>query len=637
MREEEICKIIQDEVVLNKDIDAAESELIKTDGLKKFMNSLQNDKQRSDFQKHLRRYIQIYMPDCPWEVNATNRYTITSHEAAVTARRDIRRNESIKYLSGIQVNITPEEEKEISVRKKDFSIVVSSRNKCTSLFMGPARFANHDCNANATLMTTSMAGIEIIATRPITAGEEITVTYGESYFGEDNCECLCATCEGERRNGWECAEGAIENPAVTEDKAELETYSLRRRRRDDTGSRTPSVTPDMRSRITKMTSRSGLFKRDSSTMSAGDVTPSGRKRPIDVIATPPLTPAKKFKNFLELPTERPLSRSSSSSGSASMSGQEGCDTEVTTPEDTCGPPETPVKRQEATKEDTGTVESAEATSRVPLSPPSSQIDPSPAKSSTSSADLIPLAHTSITDNINSAATTEAQEVAPIAISIETVDPSNLPGEERQKRKYTKRNVIKQPTPPPRTRTIGDYVLTPLLLSEPEMAWVQCTLCPTYFVQHNAYFTRSACPRCERHSKLYGYRWPKTDKEGPHDKEERVLDHRTVHRFLDRDGERKARGRPSLTQDESEDEDDEEEEESRPRGRPRKGKGAGIIAANKARARARAKAKLAKDLAKAKADRKIAEAKARAEKLKAEAEGLRRSGRVRKVSSHLEEW
>jgi len=52
------------------------------------------------------------------------------------------------------------------------------------------------------------------------------------------------------------------------------------------------------------------------------------------------------------------------------------------------------------------------------------------------------------------------------------------------------------------------------------------------VQKDAYFTRSSCPRCERHSKLYGYMWPKTDREGKNDTEERVLDHRTVHRFIE---------------------------------------------------------------------------------------------------------
>ena len=36
--------------------------------------------------------------------------------------------------------------------------------------------------------------------------------------------------------------------------------------------------------------------------------------------------------------------------------------------------------------------------------------------------------------------------------------------------------------------------------------------------------------------LYGFRWPKTDKEGPSDDEERVMDHRTIHRFLYREEE-----------------------------------------------------------------------------------------------------
>jgi histone-lysine N-methyltransferase SUV420H len=59
---------------------------------------------------------------------------------------------------------------------------------------------------------------------------------------------------------------------------------------------------------------------------------------------------------------------------------------------------------------------------------------------------------------------------------------------------------------------------------------------------DAYFTRSSCPRCERHSKLFGYQWPKTDKEGKYDSEERVTDHRTVHRFIRPDEEKAIRKR-----------------------------------------------------------------------------------------------
>ncbi|KAG7106577.1 Histone-lysine N-methyltransferase set9 like protein [Verticillium longisporum] len=190
VREDEIAKIIQTDLVLNKDIDAAERNLLTTDGLRKFCNSLKTDKEKADFRGHLRRYLNLYLPDCPFEVNSTNRYTIVSHEAAITARRFIARNETVKYLSGVQVMITPEEEREMTARKKDFSIIISSRNKCASLFMGPARFANHDCKANAKLVTTGQAGIEIIATTNIDVGDEITVTYADSYFGEDNCESI---------------------------------------------------------------------------------------------------------------------------------------------------------------------------------------------------------------------------------------------------------------------------------------------------------------------------------------------------------------------------------------------------------------------------------------------------------------
>jgi histone-lysine N-methyltransferase SUV420H len=33
------------------------------------------------------------------------------------------------------------------------------------------------------------------AIKTIYPGEEITVVYGNDYFGEGNSECMCATCE----------------------------------------------------------------------------------------------------------------------------------------------------------------------------------------------------------------------------------------------------------------------------------------------------------------------------------------------------------------------------------------------------------------------------------------------------------
>lgn len=201
VQEETVCKIIRESVVWEKDPTAAHKQLLDLPGIARFYRGLKSEDEKEHFERHLRKYINIYLPDCSFEVATTTRYTITTAEACVKARRFIRRGEIIKYLSGIQVEMSEKEEEELSSRT-DFSIVISSRRKRPSLFLGPARFANHDCHSNAKLNTSGPHGIHIVACKDIEVGDEITVTYGEDYFGIDNRECLCATCESMARNGW---------------------------------------------------------------------------------------------------------------------------------------------------------------------------------------------------------------------------------------------------------------------------------------------------------------------------------------------------------------------------------------------------------------------------------------------------
>lgn len=616
---------------------AAEEKLLATDGLKKFCNSLKTPKEKDDFRAHLRRYMSIYLSDCPFEVNATNRYTIVTHEASVTARRYIKPNETIKYLSGIQVVITPEEEAEMALRKKDFSIVVSSRNKCTSLFMGPARFANHDCGANARLVTSGQAGIEIIACKPIDVGDEITVTYGENYFGEDNCECLCRTCEENLVNGWKNEDGGVAVTKSIEDDlvGATQGYSLRRRRRDESAcgasSRTPSVTPDIRPRVLKRSKSQRMLGGRASTVGSAAPEPSGirnsaLKRKRDTLATPPVTPAKKQKTtHYELTPVMPGSPSSRGSSNAgfgpspvpSEAGQgDAMLTDVTTPaEDSPEPiihsPElTPIQRsiQVIKQEDAAdeiTVQTVPdamppfGISRLML--PSANLPAtSPSASDEGARDpsgnnpqliVLPAMESLGTESALESATHHQRPTSPNERPLAPNDPlltpskapqsaatptatdapipvkrgrgrprkSEPPAKPKQpavanrKRKAVSRTPAASPAPSAaaeeeeeqpqqRRRLPGDYTLTPLLLSEPETAWIHCTNCNSAFVQRDAYYTRSSCPRCERHSKLYGYVWPKTERGGRGDGEERVLDHRMVHRFLAADEEAKVRGR-----------------------------------------------------------------------------------------------
>ncbi|KAI0874779.1 hypothetical protein GGS24DRAFT_328174 [Hypoxylon argillaceum] len=589
--EEEVAKIVQSHIIVDPDLDTAESKLLATVGLRRFYSSLKTSKEQDDFRGHLRRYMRIFLPDCPFEVSSTNRYTIYSHEAAITARKYIKKGQSIKYLSGIQVTITAKEDKELAKRKKDFSIVISSRNKCAALFMGPARFANHDCNANARLMITGQAGIEIVATQNIDIGDEITVSYADNYFGEDNCECLCKTCEENVTNGWAQGGGGVVLKKSIED-SNPEGYSLRRRRRDDScasGSRTPSVTPDIRPRIrkTKPKPKNGSSERESPYGSSAphNILREKRKREYDALQSPPITPAKRVKTLQydvePVPTPSGLDRggsddttSSESSTSDSASTDAMVMTDATTPEEETqdpvfkSPALTPVRsRILALKEEDSDLSSITDFSRTPsvslISNINSQVllNDIPIASATN---LDNAASLKINDLVNeipcvdlialpAPVTTVSQEIPPISITapegiLELPDEVFSRGRPRGRGRSKKAEepkeaeCIDEPAQVTKKRVPGDYTLTPVLLSEPNTAWIHCTVCGDAFVQRDAYYTRSSCFRCERHSKLYGYTWPKTEKEGLNDKEERVLDHRTIHRFLDTEEEARVRGR-----------------------------------------------------------------------------------------------
>jgi histone-lysine N-methyltransferase SUV420H len=137
---------------------------------------------------------------------------------------------------------------------------------------------------------------------------------------------------------------------------------------------------------------------------------------------------------------------------------------------------------------------------------------------------------------------------PSALAIETLVVNNTEApvtppkaeEGCSKRKRRQSRPIIDKDHAPAVRHPSDYVLTARLLAEPATSWIRCKICEGPFVQKDSYFTRSSCPRCERHSKLYGYQWPKTDVEDSEDDEERVLDHRTVHRFIKPAEEKKVR-------------------------------------------------------------------------------------------------
>ncbi|KAK7692941.1 hypothetical protein QCA50_004582 [Cerrena zonata] len=181
-------------------------------------------RQMNAFATHASRYFELYLPSGSIEIAHTSRYTHRTgkSELCILATRPLAKDQVIEELKGSMADLSPEEDQElkqtteihrdgVSVRR-DFSVIHSKQLKKNHLFLGPARFVNHDCNHNVELFRTGRY-ITFRVLRPIAVGEEVTANYGEGYFGRNNRHCLCATCESLGRGGY--------RPNASDDEADL--------------------------------------------------------------------------------------------------------------------------------------------------------------------------------------------------------------------------------------------------------------------------------------------------------------------------------------------------------------------------------------------------------------------------------
>ncbi|KAF2795606.1 hypothetical protein K505DRAFT_323973 [Melanomma pulvis-pyrius CBS 109.77] len=575
LHEEDIADVIRNKIVLDKDPAEAVQQLLRLTGLRKFVASLKDEKEREQFTRHLRRYASIYMPDCPFEVTTTNRYTITDHEASVTARRDINPREEIKYLTGVQVAMTEEQEKTLELARKDFSLVISSRKKTRSLFLGPARFANHDCDANAKLSTTGYDGMQIVAVKHIDAGDEITVSYGEDYFGDDNEECLCQSCENRQVNGWAPLRPKEEDEDEEEQEEGVRTASTNKPTVEDDGpdsqrkkrkydSATEDTSSDSAPRPKKFKagkaedrnaspvvspSKSPLKRnlprplRESTLKKAYSTSNLRKEVPISSIEDPATNLATSPQVSREFRIQQrvgllnvSIDDTTSSRGTTPQSSLESKGSPQSTDATSIDEDQPIVDKEELVKSvaDSLVVKSTIGVAQVKTEKVSVKAPWSALFEDDSSSELSELSAN--------------QDFDDVLQNIVKRKRSKTPPEVRATRsssRHTLQNRIGTPIPLDtiedgfieNPRKPGDYMKSDALLSAKYSKWVECHTCDDFFVQQDGYLTRKDCPRCERHSKLYGFAWPKTDREGKHDKEERILDHRTVHRFVDPDEEK----------------------------------------------------------------------------------------------------
>ncbi|KAI1796521.1 hypothetical protein LXA43DRAFT_987999 [Ganoderma leucocontextum] len=172
-----------------------------------------NQKQVNAFATHASRYFELYLPSGSIEIAHTSRYSHRTgkSELCILATRPLAPGMVISELKGSMADLTEEEDKELKGTdvghaegvgiRRDFSVIHSKQLKKNHLFLGPARFVNHDCDHNVELFREGRY-ITFRVIKHIGVGEEVTAHYGDGYFGRNNRHCLCQTCEINQRGGY---------------------------------------------------------------------------------------------------------------------------------------------------------------------------------------------------------------------------------------------------------------------------------------------------------------------------------------------------------------------------------------------------------------------------------------------------
>ncbi|KAF9263230.1 hypothetical protein L218DRAFT_1077241 [Marasmius fiardii PR-910] len=204
-----VRRLVVTKGVLHVVVRQAVDDLLRLPPIRYYLQSY-TQKQINAFATHASRYLELYQPTGSIEISHTSRYSHRTgkSELCILATKPMSPGTVITELKGSMANLTDEEDRELKRTdlrnfdiRRDFSVIHSKSMKKNHLFLGPARFVNHDCDNNCELFREGRY-ITFRVIKPIAIGEEITAHYGDGYFGKKNRHCLCETCEKKGRGGY---------------------------------------------------------------------------------------------------------------------------------------------------------------------------------------------------------------------------------------------------------------------------------------------------------------------------------------------------------------------------------------------------------------------------------------------------
>ena len=194
---------ILDGVKSSSNFDHARDQLLHLPWTKVVTQNM-NDQDKENLKTHLVRYLEAFQTEnAEFKIEKTYRYAREGYQGAkIVAGKEVKKGAKISSLRGTTAPISLEQEKALGDRGVDTSCVSWSQvSKSLLIISGPTCFINHDCDPNCKWFVLPKGERCFEATRRIKEGEEMTIDYGPCYFGRDNKDCQCLTCEDQKK-GW---------------------------------------------------------------------------------------------------------------------------------------------------------------------------------------------------------------------------------------------------------------------------------------------------------------------------------------------------------------------------------------------------------------------------------------------------
>ncbi|CAK5078548.1 unnamed protein product [Meloidogyne enterolobii] len=185
------------EFVHNTDFDTTLNSISSLNIVKEFLNS-KTAFEKENFEGHILRFLLMFYPHSGFTITQCFRYSGENRMGGkLVATKFWKQGSIIENLIGVIGELSKQEEAKILQRGiNDFSVMFSVRKKRAQLWLGPAAYINHDCNANCKFIPGPQEHTAIIKVlRDIQTGDEITCYYGANFFGDGNLRCECSTCE----------------------------------------------------------------------------------------------------------------------------------------------------------------------------------------------------------------------------------------------------------------------------------------------------------------------------------------------------------------------------------------------------------------------------------------------------------